>query len=139
MVNPQQIESLRTAVESSGGPDKYIDSDEEASILARGKILGLDPHSIEAVVNEMCRERGWTREKDIIADLNDILQEATSDDGAIDQREFEHCVNYAVSMNMPRKRAMELCVQYIVKRRLAIKKKWLGKDWFAPLRSQYMG
>ena len=89
------------------------------------------------MLNLMCRDGGWTREMDIIDDLLDMLRETTSDDGAIDQKEWEHCINYAVAMNMPRKRAMQLGVKFVDDNRLKVKKKLFGGDWFKPLREHY--
>lgn len=137
MVESEKVSKLKKVIETSGGPDKYIDNDEEREIFTQGSSLGIAPETTEAVLNHFCRERQWTREREIIQDLEDTLDEATKDDGAIDKGEFEHCVNYAVNMNMPRKRALELAVKFIGDRGLKIKKKFLKGDWFAPIRDQY--
>ncbi len=131
------IEKLRKEIEASGAVDKYIDADEEKTIYTKGESLGLSSKRVESLLNLMCRDGGWTRELEIIDDLMDMLKETTNDDGAIDQKEWEHCVNYAVAMNMPRKRAMELGVHFVTQNNLKIKKKLLGKDWFQPLKEHY--
>ncbi len=137
MTGQDNIETLRKQIEGAGGPDKYIDEEEEKDVFDKGKALDVDQATVEAVLNQMCRDAGWTREKDVIPDLYDQLDEATMDDGVIDQKEFEHSVNYAVAMNMPRKRAMQLSVKYVQDKRLAVKKPFFGKDWFGPLRREY--
>lgn len=137
MSTSEKIETLRKQIQGAGGPDRYIDAEEERAVFAKGESLEVDAATIEAVLNQMCRDNGWTRELDIIPDLHDQLEEATKDDGVIDQKEFEHSVNYAVAMNMPRKRAMQLSIKFIQDNRLAIKRGFFGKNWFEPLRRQY--
>jgi hypothetical protein len=137
MATYENIETIRKQIEAAGGPDRYIDEQEEKEIYQKGEGLGVDRATVEALLNQMCRDHRWTRELDVVPDLYDQLEEATKDDGVIDQKEFEHCVNYAVAMNMPRKRAMQLSVKFIQDNQLAIKKGWFGKDWFEPLRRQY--
>jgi hypothetical protein len=137
MVDSEKMSRLQKMIETSGGPDKYIDAEEEREIFEHGSSLGIARETVEAVLNHYCRDRDWTREQEILCDLRDTLDEATRDDGAIDRGEFEHCVNYAVSMNMPRKRATELAVRYVSDHHLKIKKKLLQGDWFAPIRDQY--
>jgi hypothetical protein len=137
MTESEKLTALRREIESYGGPDRYIDEEEEGLVFKKAAKAGVDQAAAEALLNQMCIEEGWTREKDIIPDLEDVLEEATRDDGVIDQKEFEHCVNYAVSMNMPRKRAMQLSVKFILDRKLAIKKGWFKKDWFADIQKQY--
>jgi hypothetical protein len=136
-MSEEAIEKLRKEIEASGEVDKYIDADEEKTIYRKGDGLGLSSTRVESMLNLMCRDGGWTREIDIIDDLLDLLRETTSDDGAIDQKEWEHCINYAVAMNMPRKRAMQLGVKFVADNRLKIKKKFLGGDWFKPLQEHY--
>jgi hypothetical protein len=136
MNRSENVQKLATHIKGCGGPDKYIDEDEEADIFRKGDELGIKKPTVEAVLNQMCRDDDWTREKEIIEDLKDQLDETTEDDGVIDKNEFEHCVNYAVKMNMPRRRAMELGVQYVIKNNLKIKKSWFV-DWFEPLRQKY--
>lgn len=141
MSTTQLIENLRNEIASCGGPDKYLDEDEERSLFERALKAGLDQDSIESVINQMCRDKGWTREKEIVLDLNDLLEGTTKDDGAIDNKEFDHCVNFAVNLNMPRRRAVELAVRFVERHQLKIKKSgftWFGggADWFEPLRKR---
>jgi len=137
VTSDEDIERLRKEIEAAGSVDKYIDTDEEKSIYARAKAFAISPKRVDSLLNLMCRDGGWTRELDIIEDLSDMLKETTHDDGAIDQKEWEHCINYSVAMNMPRKRAMELGVQFVIQNNLKIKKKLFGKDWFQPLKEHY--
>ena len=133
----EAIEKLRKEIEASGEIDKYIDAEEEEAIYSKADSLGICSTQVESMLNLMCRDGGWQRELEIRDDLYDILRETTSDDGAIDQKEWEHCINYAVSMKMPRKRAMHLGVKFVRDNRLTVKKRIFGPDWFKPLSEHY--
>ena len=137
MVRLEQIDALRKTIASSGATDRYIDRDDERQIYKKGKSLNVEPPIVEALLNQMCRDNRWILEKDVIRDLRDQLEVATRSDGAVDRKRFEQCVNYAVRMNMPRKRAVDLSVRYVLRRRLAIKTGLFGGDWFGPLRRPY--
>lgn len=134
MVRLEQIDALRKTIASSGATDRYIDRDDELLIYKKGKSLNVEPPIVEALLNQMCRDNQWILEKDVIRDLRDHLEVATRSDRAVDRKRFEQCVNYAVRMNMPRKRAVELSVRYVLEHRLAIKTGLFGGDWFEPLR-----
>ncbi len=136
MSSRENLASLRREIDGFGGPDKYIDADEEAQVFEQAKSLGIERPTAEALLNQMCLDGGWTREQEIVNDLQDLLDEAGRR-GAISKGDFEHCVNYAVSMNMPRRDAMECSVRYIKSRSLTIKKGWIGKNWFEEIRRQY--
>ncbi|MDA7928929.1 hypothetical protein N9B54_03115 [Mariniblastus sp.] len=133
----ESIKKLRKLIQGFGSSDKYIDQNEEQDVFDKGQSLEIDRATIEAILNQICRDNGWIREKDIVPDIYDQLDEATMDDGVINRKEFDHSINYAVAMNMPRKRAMQLSVKYVLDKRLAIKKPFLGRDWFEALRRQY--
>lgn len=135
----ESIKTLQKRIQGFGSSDRYIDHDEEQDVFEKGQSLGIDRATVDAILNQICRDNGWIREKDIVPDIYDQLDEATMDDGVIDRKEFDHSINYAVAMNMPRKRAMQLSVKYVLDKRLAIKKSFLGQDWFEPLRRQYPG
>lgn len=131
-----EIAKLKKKIESCAVRDHYIDEDEEAGIFQFGKKLGFDNAGIESVLNQMCRDNQWTREVDIIPDLRDELAVLTRQQGGVEKKQFEHCVNFAISMNMPRKRATHLGVKFVVDNGLKIRKGWFESDWFAPLRQQ---
>src|SRR5687768_8838658 len=114
-MSPQE-ETLRKQIEAVGAPDRYVDADEEAGVFEQGKTLGFDTQQVEMLLNQMCRQNDWTREKDVVQDLYDQLEEATKDDGVISKGEFEHAVNYGVAMHMPRQRATDLSVRYILQK-----------------------
>jgi hypothetical protein len=136
--NSKQLQQLRKLIMACGAPDKYIDADELAEILQAGTRMGIETHMIDAVLNQMRLNNNWTLENEIIADLIDQLQDSARHGGIISQKRFEHCVNYAVQLNMPRQRAVEISVEFIVTQSLKTKKNLFQRDWFSPLRKSYL-
>lgn len=132
----EHLKQLRKVIMACGGPDKYIDVDEEADIYDKGKQLRIDRPRVEAILNQLCRDNQWTLENEIIEDVNDQVV-GSAKDGTISEKHFEHCINYAVCLNMPRQRALEITVRSVTKAKLKIKTKLFGKDWFEPLRRKY--
>jgi hypothetical protein len=137
MARLEQIDALRKTIALLGATYAYIDRDDELEVYRKGKSLHVEPPIVEALLNQMCRDNQWTLEKDVIQDLRDNLEVATRRDGAIDEKRFKQCVNYAATMNMPRRRALELSVEYVLEHRLTVKKGLLREDWFAPLRRRF--
>jgi hypothetical protein len=133
----ESTKTLQKRIQGFGSSDRYIDHNEEQDLFGKGQSLGIDRATVEAILNQVSRDNGWDREKGNIPDIYDQLDEATMDDGVIDQKEFDHSINHAVAMNKPRKRAMQLSVKYVLDKQLSIKKSLLGQDWFAPLSRQY--
>ena len=137
MARLEQIDALRKTIALLGATYGYIDRDDELDVYRKGKSLNVEPPIVEALLNQMCRDNQWTLEKDVIQDLRDNLEVATRRDGAIDEKRFKHCVNYAATMNMPRRRALELSVEYVLEHRLTVKKALWREDWFEPLRRRF--
>ena len=70
MVSTEQLNRLRIEIASCAAVDKYLDEDEERQLFSRARQAGLDDDTVEAVINQMCHDKRWTREKEIVADLN---------------------------------------------------------------------
>ena len=109
----EQHQMLYRFIDGAGGPDKYIDLDEERLIFEKGDSLGIWAGQVEAMLNHRCKQHGWTRAKEIAYYLKIMLIEATKDDGVIDKKEFDHIVGFAVAVRMPRKDALRTCIEMI--------------------------
>ncbi|MFO7902475.1 MAG: hypothetical protein ACQESR_00950 [Planctomycetota bacterium] len=106
-------QKLYMIIDGAGGPDKYIDKDEEADIFAQAKSLEIWRGQAEAMLNHRCKQHEWTRETEITYYLRVMLEEATKDDGVIDKKEFDHIVGFAVAVRMPRKDAIRICCRLV--------------------------
>ena len=136
---PERTESIKTLqrfIEGCGGPDKFIDKDEEYQTFRKGGALGLSVPETESILNRMCSEGGWTRQIRLEDKLTAMLNEATKDDGVIDQQEYDHVVNFAVKRLMPRRDADELCITLILDNAWKAKESMFNK-WFSKKRKTY--
>ena len=106
-------EKLYMIIDGAGGPDKYIDKDEQEEIFAKAKALGIWGGQAEAMLNHRCKAHDWTRETEITYYLRVMLEEATKDDGVIDKKEFDHIVGFAVAVRMPRKDEIRICCKLL--------------------------
>ncbi len=132
----EPVQALVKFIDGCGGPDKFIDTDEENRIFRKGGGLGLEQTQTESALNQRCAEGGWTRQYRLTEKLTAMLHEATKDDGVIDQQEFDHCVNFAIKRFMPRKDALEHCVTLILDNAWRAKETMFNK-WFTKLCKQF--
>ena len=130
------IETLTAFIMGCGGPDKFIDVDEENKIFRKGGALELGFNQVESLLNLKCSEGGWTRQNRLTEKLTAMLFEATKDDGVIDKQEFDHVVNFAARRKMPRRDAVEHCVTLVLDNGWKAKESMMDK-WFKKLRKQY--
>jgi hypothetical protein len=126
MVDPQQIQALCQAIETSGSIDGYIEITEEAHLIEVGERRGVDQRSVEEAISQMCRERGWTREKEIMSKMHDMLAEAVRCDGAINWQTYQRIVNFATDRGMPYRDADEHCVTLILDNNWSVKQSIFG-------------
>lgn len=132
----EAVRSLTTFIDACGGPDKFIDIEEEYKIFRKGGMLELSLSEIESILNRRCGEGGWTRQSRLTEKLTAMLEEATKDDGVIDKQEYEHILNFAVKRLMPRRDADEHCITLILNNAWKAKEGMLDK-WFTKKRKQY--
>lgn len=127
---------LKSFIEGCGGPDKFIDIDEEYKIFRYGGELEFSLSETESILNNMCSEAGWTRQKRLTDKLTAMLHEATKDDGVIDKQEFEHIVNFAIKRRMPRQDAVCHCAILILDNNWRTKEGMFDK-WWKKIRKDY--
>lgn len=132
----EAVQTLKQFINSCGGPDKFIDKNEEDCIFRKGASLGLSVTQTESVLNRQCAQGGWTRQYRLSEKLTAMLHEATKDDGAIDQQKFDRIVNFAVRRCMPWKDATEHCVTLILDNNWKAKESFL-KKWFTNLCKEF--
>ena len=135
---PERSENIKTLQRFIEGcaPDKFIDKEEEYQTFRKGGALGLSATETESILNRMCSEGGWTRQIRLEDKLKAMLNEATKDDGVIDQQEYDHVVNFAIKRLMPRRDADELCITLILDNAWKAKESMFNK-WFSKKRKTY--
>ncbi len=124
-------QKLYLIIDGAGGPDKYIDKEEESDIFDQANTLDVWKGQAEAMLNHRCKAHKWTRESEITYYLRVMLEEATKDDGVIDKKEFDHVVGFAVAVRMPRKDAIRICCQLVREGAWETEKEGMlkKKDW----------
>jgi hypothetical protein len=135
----QAVKKVEKVIEGYGGPDKFVDYDEEQQIFRKGGEHELANAQVEAILHRMCSEGGWTRQTRLTEKLTALLNEATKDDGVIDKGEFEHVIGIAVRRKMPRLDAIAHCVTLVLDHRDRFKVKqgfMKGGPWFDDLKKQ---
>jgi hypothetical protein len=72
--------------------DKYIDKDEEREILqiAIQQGVGVDP--ARAALAQVCEANGYVLESKVLSEIKDLIETFASNDGKIDEKEFNDCV-----------------------------------------------
>jgi serine/threonine protein kinase len=138
-ISPQQRmarEKLRHYIEGCGGPDRFLNDEEEQSIFRRGGELDLALADVERLLQECCESGGWTRHSRLTRELTEKLQAAAFVGGSIDQREYEEIIGYATARRMPRKLAEEHCLTLILDNRWT-PQQGLFHRWFDRKRRQY--
>ncbi len=72
--------------------DKYIDRGEEREILQIALQHGISVDSARAALAQVCEAQDYVLESRVLMQLKDILDTSASNDGKIDEKEFNDAV-----------------------------------------------
>jgi hypothetical protein len=72
--------------------DKYIDKNEEREILQIALQQGVTVDSARAALAQVCETNGYVLESRVLADVKDLVDTFASNDGKIDEKEFNDAV-----------------------------------------------
>jgi hypothetical protein len=72
--------------------DKYIDRGEEREILQIALQNGISVDSARSALAQVCEAQDYVLESKVISSLKDILDTSASNDGSIDEKEFNDAV-----------------------------------------------
>jgi hypothetical protein len=72
--------------------DKYIDKNEEREILQIALQQGVTVDSARAALAQVCESHGYVLESRVLADVKDLVETFASNDGKIDEKEFNDAV-----------------------------------------------
>lgn len=72
--------------------DKYIDKNEEREILQIALQKGVTVDSARAALAQVCENHGYVLESRVLADVKDLIDTFASNDGKIDEKEFNDTV-----------------------------------------------
>jgi hypothetical protein len=72
--------------------DKYIDRGEEREILQIALQNGISVDSARAALAQVCEAQSYVLESKVLTQLKDILETSATNDGKIDEKEFNDAV-----------------------------------------------
>jgi hypothetical protein len=72
--------------------DKYIDRKEEREILQIAIESGITVDSARAALAQVCEAQDYVLESKVLTQLKDILDTSASNDGKVDEKEFNDAV-----------------------------------------------
>ena len=72
--------------------DKYIDKNEEREILQGALQKGVTVDSARAALAQVCENNGYVLESRVLSDIKDLIDTFASNDGKIDEKEFNDAV-----------------------------------------------
>jgi hypothetical protein len=72
--------------------DKYIDKQEEREILQIALQQGVTVDSARAALAQVCEANGYVLESRVLAQIKDLIDTFASNDGKIDEKEFNDAV-----------------------------------------------
>jgi len=72
--------------------DKYIDKNEEREILQIALQQGVTVDSARAALAQVCESSGYVLESRVLTDVKDLIDTFASNDGKIDEKEFNDAV-----------------------------------------------
>ena len=72
--------------------DKYIDRAEEREILQIALQQGITVDSARAALAQVCEQNGYILESKVLHEVKELIEQFASNDGKIDQKEFNDCV-----------------------------------------------
>ena len=72
--------------------DKYIDKGEEREILQSALQKGVTVDSARAALAQVCESNGYVLESRVLSDIKDLIDTFASNDGKIDEKEFNDAV-----------------------------------------------
>jgi hypothetical protein len=72
--------------------DKYVDKNEEREILQIALQAGVTVDSARASLAQVCESNGYILESKVVSEIKDLIDTFASNDGKIDEKEFNDCV-----------------------------------------------
>ncbi len=72
--------------------DKYIDRKEEREILQIALQNGISVDSARAALAQVCESQDYVLESKVLTQLKDVLDTSASNDGQVDEKEFNDAV-----------------------------------------------
>ena len=118
--------------------DKYIDKNEEREILQIALTQGVTVDSARAALAQVCEANGYVLESKALAQVKDLVETFASNDGKIDEKEFNDAVT-TLKKRCQGKRNDNQCKKMVIEimeeNSYKVKTGWLS-NWYARVRKE---
>ena len=118
--------------------DKYIDKNEEREILQIALQSGVTVDSARAALAQVCESNGYVLESKVLAQIKDLIDTFASNDGKIDEKEFNDAVAMCKKRTLGKKNDVQvkrMVIQVIDDNSYKVKT-GLFSNWFARVKKE---
>jgi hypothetical protein len=118
--------------------DKYIDRKEEREILQIALQNGISVDSARAALAQVCEAQDYVLESKVLIQLKDILDTSASNDGKIDEKEFNDAVLNCKKWTKGKKtdvQCKKMVIEIIDEASWKTSKGWFS-DWFSRIKKE---
>ena len=88
--------------------DKYIDKNEEREILQIALQQGVGVDGARAALAQVCEAQGYVLETKVVANIKDLIDTFASNDGKIDEKEFNDALTTFKKQTQGKKNDVQL-------------------------------
>jgi hypothetical protein len=118
--------------------DKYIDKNEEREILQIALQAGITVDSARAALGQVCENNGYVLESRVLNEVKDLIDTFASNDGKIDEKEFNDAVAMCKKRTLGKKNDVQIkrmVIQVIDDNSYKVKT-GLFSNWFARVKKE---
>ena len=118
--------------------DKYIDKNEEREILQIALQAGITVDSARAALGQVCENNGYVLESRVLNEVKDLIDTFASNDGKIDEKEFNDAVAMCKKRMLGKKNDVQvkrMVIQVIDDNSYKVKT-GLFSNWFARVKKE---
>lgn len=137
MASPEVEKQFAEYVKVKGYDDKFIDRQEESSLLDKGISQGLGFEEARSIFFRICEEKGYVTERDIDDKIKEMLTQFAMNDGKVDKKEFFDTVAIAQNMSkgkMPEPKCKKKVKDILLDNGWNVREGFLkGGSWFAEI------
>jgi hypothetical protein len=113
--------------------DKYIDKNEEREILQIALQQGVGVDGARAALAQVCEAQGYVLESKVLSEIKDLMDTFASNDGKVDEKEFNDCVTQLKKRCQGKKNDLQckrMVIEIIEDNAYKTSKGWFS-NWYA--------
>jgi hypothetical protein len=118
--------------------DKYIDKGEEREILQIALQMGVTVDSARSALAQVCENNGYVLESAVLTAIKELIEQFASNDGQIDEKEFNDAVAICKKKTMGKKNDVavkRMVIEVIEENAYKTSKGWFS-NWYARIKKE---